>query len=461
MGPLLDAIREAAETHASEGRPEASANEWWRLYTLAEGIFGEDDPKTRAAKANSMRARSERGEPGNPDYADMGSVMDAPGNGPLVTRASLKAAKAGLLLGYALLEDGKPADAVVPYAKAYEVLTASGGPETPDAAAAREGLAEALGLSGRHVEATGIRREILARAETLSGPGERAAREARQMLALELDASGKRREAVELFRREVSRAQKADGPSGRETTIATFRLARFLKTGKGFDAGTPEALPVNSEMKEAFDLLKGLLSGGFTVSPGDPDLVAEALEGQRALGDLLHWAGMPEEAESMRQRALAAARKGLGRKHPSVLGAMADLAESVMRKAPRQALQLAQGALVGRIKALGNFRRETLLASFRFGEALLSGGRVSEGISLMLVMAKALDKYPALRADAATARAVAAKELVGLGDAKGAAALLSRAVEGRKAALGADDPRTMALKDLLVQVRRAAKLPTA
>jgi len=308
-----------------------------------------------------------------------------------------------------------------------QAMEGARGPESRDAAAALDALAQTLQRQGRYGEARPLYERALAIKEKALGPEHPDTAAALNNLALLLQAQGLYGEARPLYERALAINEKVLGPEHPDTAAALNNLALLLQAQGLYGEARPlyeRALAINEKL----------------LGPEHPR-TATALNN---LANLYKSLGLYGEARPLYERALAIWEKLLGPEHPRVALGLNNLANLLDDQGLyREAQPLYERALAIREKLLGPEHPDTALALDNLAYLLDAQGLYGEARPLyeraLAIREKALGpEHP----DVATSLHNLARLYGNQGRYQEAEPLDKRALAIREKVLGPEHPDT-------------------
>ena len=269
-------------------------------------------------------------------------------------------------LGHSFLQLGDPAEAVRQAAEAERLFAAAGGPDHPNALAARCLQGDGLFALGRYPEAVALLEGATARLTAAVGEDDRQTLAGVKSLAFCYDTVGRRADALRLWERAVAGCTARHGPDHPLTQEAVGYLATgYDRRGRHADAARLQ--------RESLDKLTAKLG---------PDAQA-VLVAANNLSLALDKCGRRAEALALREDVLARRRRALGPDHPSTLLSQNNLAGSYMTagRVP-EAAELYEDVVRRRTAKLGRDHPSTLLSLGNLADAYAKLGRPADALPL-------------------------------------------------------------------------------
>jgi len=339
----------------------------------------------------------------------------------------------------------------------------------------RERLASAATAAKRHDEAIGIREALCADIDEIEGPASLEAISARASLAAAYRSAGQLKEAVGLGTRVTAESDQWLGGAHLETRQTlrelglAYREARLyresidvLQRCLSLHAQTigimhPETAAVRGDLAEAYRLA-GRTNESITIYQDALAQLENAAGGARrdaitAREDLAmayYLAGRAGEAATGLDRALADWRRVPGNSPADTIRAKSMLAAIYCASGrPREAIPLLQGLRADLELVRGTSHPDTFRARRNLASALHLARRLAEAVELG--EDTLADCEPALglgHRERLTTLANLAHAYHATGRLKRASAYFDRALRDCERAVGADDPLTIAVRDL-------------
>ena len=202
-------------------------------------------------------------------------------------------------LGTALLNSGRPQDAMKAFERATQLAEKSYGPEHVETANALTELGEQYRASGNHTEAQRCLRRALEIHRKTSGADSHAATQDLFHLASSLEESGDLEGAAAQFEKALAAAERQIGGNREQTAVTQAHLAAiYMRAGR------------TSHARE-------LLIHAIGVLRKKDERLEFALETMAAIEDLLNH---PEEAERWRERAADSIASRTAQPEPEAVG---------------------------------------------------------------------------------------------------------------------------------------------
>lgn len=338
----------------------------------------------------------------------------------------------------------------------------------------RERLASAATVAGRHDEAIGIREALCADIDEIEGPASLEAISARASMAAAYRAAGQLKEAVGLGTRVTAESEQWFGGAHLQTrqTLRELGLAYreaalyreaidVLQRCLSLHAQTlgimhPETVVVRGDLAEAYRLA-GRTNDSITLYQ---DALAQvdnaggarrdAITAREDLAMAYYLAGRSGEAATALERALADWRRVPGNTPADTIRAKSILAAIYCASGrPREAIPLLQNLQADLERVRGATHPDTFRARWNLAAALHLARRLAEAVELG--EGTLAECEPALglgNRERLTTLANLAHAYHATGRLKRASAYFDRALRDCERAVGADDPLTVAVRDL-------------
>ncbi len=266
------------------------------------------------------------------------------------------------VLGFALLRDGKYADAEKVLREAVDGDRRVLGADNLETLTATRYLAYTLDVQGKSTEADKMQRESLQIAKRALGPEHWETLLSMNVMANILDDERKLPEAEELYRQTLSIQQRTLGTDHPDTLTTASNLAAVMQE--------------QGRLEEAEKLERETLATRLRVlGPDHPDSMATKLN----LGNTLDSEGRYPEAEKLYLETIAVQTRVLGAESPDTLMTTSNLGNTLRREGRyAEAEKLQRQTLEIKRRVIGADNPETKKAAGELAATLSSSGKYEE-----------------------------------------------------------------------------------
>jgi tetratricopeptide (TPR) repeat protein len=268
-------------------------------------------------------------------------------------------------LADAYAASGRLAEGLPVFEAALSDRDAALGPQHPDSVTARLNVARSLHEAGREPEAISFYEQVIAARQRTLRPGDAEMLALRVRLAGAYEAAGRRGDSIRLYERAVTDAERELGPAHRETIDARVSLA-----GAYITAGQPRDAVATFQ--------QALADQERTAGPDDPATITT----RSGLAAAYRLAGKTREAIDACERVLADRERVLGPEHRDTIAARGNLGLAY-RTAGRlkDAIPPYERVASDRERILGPGHRDTVAARAILAAAYQQGRRLREAIT--------------------------------------------------------------------------------